>query len=84
MARQLSPRLSPKVVGPRVPVENLVTKKPAESNLLVNSIRANVTAQVRRYYSRHDGEIRGEPEKEQFNETRICPVLDCDGLNTYK
>ena len=58
MAKQLSPRLSPKTVGPRVPVENLVvTKKNTESNLLVNS----TASEGIRYYARHDANIRREP-----------------------
>ena len=58
MAKQLSPRPSPKAVGPRVPVENLVvTKKTTESNLLVNS----TASEGIRYYARHDADIRREP-----------------------
>jgi hypothetical protein len=75
MARQDWPRLSPKAVGPRVPVENLRIE-------FASSARTR-TASEGMGYARHDADIRGEPQKEQFDETRICPVLDSYGLNTY-
>lgn len=34
-------------------------------------------------HARHDADIRGKPQKKQLNETRVCPVLDSDGLNAY-